>query len=86
MSSGSINHLTAFRILLDSTVNSTISTMKFEGKKPENGAGDGYAAWEALNEKLNYHAKETKKACHEKLVNTKLELGQDPDDFLLILY
>ena len=58
---------------------------KFEGKRPEDGTGNGQAAWNALNEKYNSHTKEARRACHEKLVNTKMEPGQDPDDFFFIL-
>ncbi|CAN0176458.1 unnamed protein product, partial [Laminaria digitata] len=36
-------------------------------------------AWKALTEKFNGHTKEARRACHEKLVNTKMEPGHDPD-------
>ncbi|CAN0287066.1 unnamed protein product, partial [Scytosiphon promiscuus] len=42
-------------------------------------------AWKALTEKYNGHTKEARRACHEKLVNTKMEPGQDPDDFFFAL-
>ena len=42
-------------------------------------------AWKALTGKYNGHAKEDRRACHEKLANTKMEPGQDLDDFFLIL-
>ena len=58
---------------------------KFEGKRLEDGTGNGQAAWNALNEKYNSHKKETRRACHKKLVNTKMEPGQDPDDFIFIM-
>ena len=40
---------------------------------------------EGLTEKYNGHTKETRRACHEKLVNTKVEPGQDPDDLFFVL-
>ena len=36
-----------------------------------------------LTEKYNGDTKEARRACHERLVNTKMEPGQDPDDFVL---
>ena len=61
------------------------SRQQFEGKKTEDGTGDGHAAWQALNETYNSHINEARKACHEKLVNTKVEPGQDPDDLFFVL-
>ena len=58
---------------------------KCERKKAEDGTGDGYPAWETLNEKYSIHIKEARKACHEKLVNTKMKPGQDFDDFFFVL-
>ena len=37
------------------------------------------------SEKYNVHTKEARRACHEKFVNTKMEPGQDPDDFVFVL-
>ena len=65
------------------SANNTIQ--KFEGKRPEDGAGHGQAAWKALTEKYNGHTKEAGRACHEKLANTKTEPRQDPDDFFFVL-
>ena len=56
---------------------------KVEDKRPEDGAGQGQAAWKALTEKYNGHTKEARRACHEKLV--KMEPGKDPDKFFSIL-
>ncbi|CAN0516343.1 unnamed protein product, partial [Laminaria digitata] len=42
-------------------------------------------AWKALTEKYNGHTKEARRACHEKLDNTKMEPGQDPDDLFFVL-
>ena len=33
----------------------------------------------------NGHTKEVGRACHDKPVNTKMEHGQDPDDFFFVL-
>ena len=38
-----------------------------------------------LDSKYNGHTKEARRACHEKLVNTKMEPGQDPDEFFFAL-
>ena len=38
-----------------------------------------------MTEIYNSHTKEAKRASHEKLINTKMEPGQDPDDFFFIL-
>ena len=37
------------------------------------------------SEKYNGHTKEARRACHEKLINSKMEPGQDPDDFFFVL-
>ena len=65
------------------SANNTVKT--FERQQQEDGAGHGQRAWKALTEKCNGHTKEARRACHKKLVNTKMEPGQDPDDFLFIL-
>ena len=52
------------------------------GKTREDGVGNGQAAWNALEEKYNSHTKEARRAYHEKLHNTKMNSGDDPDDFL----
>ena len=38
-----------------------------------------------LTEKYNGDTKEARRACHEKLVNTKMEPVQDPDYFFFVL-
>ena len=73
-------------VLLLTTSGSASNTVeKFEGKRPEDGAGHVPVAWKALTEKCSGHTKGTRRACHEKLVNTKMEPGQDPDDFFFVL-
>ena len=73
-------------VLLLTTPGSAINAVKnFRGKRPEDGAGHGQMTWKALTENYNEHTKETRKACHEKLVNTKVEPGQDPDDIFFVL-
>ena len=68
-------------VLLLTTSGSANNTVKkFEGKRPDDEAGHGQLAWKALTEKCNGHTKEARRACHEKLVNTKMEPGQDPDE------
>ena len=59
--------------LLPTTSGSANNTVKkFEGKRPEDGAGHGQVSWKALTEKYSDHTKEARRACHEKLVNTKM--------------
>ena len=41
--------------------------------------------WKALTDRCFGHVKEGKTACHETLVHTKIEPGQDPHDFLFVL-
>ena len=52
------------------------------GKTREDGVGNGQAAWNALEKKYNSNTKEARRAYHEYLHNTKMESGDDPDDFL----
>ena len=62
--------------VLFATSGSASNTVKtFEGKRLEDGAGHGQLALNALTEKYNGHAKKAGRACHEKLVNTKMEAG-----------
>ena len=72
-------------LLLTTSGSASNVVKKFEGKKPEDGAGYEHAAWEALNNKHNSHTKEARRACHEKLVNTNMESGQDPDELFFVL-
>ena len=71
------------RLTTSRSANNTVKM--FEGKRPEDGSGHGQLAWKALTDKYNGHTMEAKRACHEKLVNTKMEPGQDPDDFFFVL-
>lgn len=52
---------------------------------PEERVGNGQVAWKAPEEKYTNHTKEARRACHEKMHNTKMKAGQDPEDFLHIL-
>ena len=47
--------------------------------------GMGQVAWKAFIVKYSGHTKEARRACHEKLVNTKMEPGQDPYDLFFVL-
>ena len=79
-------HQCLWSVLLLTASRSANSTVKtFEGKRPEYGSGHGQLAWKALAVKYNGHTEEARRACHEKLVNTKMEPGQDPDDFVFVL-
>ena len=41
--------------------------------------------FESFEGKYNSHTKGARRACHEKLVTTRIDPGQDPDDFFFIL-
>ena len=43
--------------------------------------GHGQKAWNALYTKYNSNSKESRRACYEKVVNFRMEQGQDPDDY-----
>lgn len=60
----------------------TIET--FEGNQPEDGAGHAQAGWKALAGKCTAHTKEARGMCHGKTVNTKMNSGQDSDDYVFI--
>ena len=51
-----------------------------QSKAAENGAGNGHTAWEAWNKTYNSRTKEARRVCHAKLVDAKIESGQDPED------
>ena len=72
-------------LLLTMSGSASNAVNKFEGKKADDGTGGGHAAWEALHEEYNNHAKEARRTCHEKLVNTKIEPSQNPDDVSFLL-
>ena len=42
-------------------------------------------AWKALTSTYDDHTKEARTACHVKLVNAKMEPGQDPGDLVVIV-
>ena len=72
-----------FGILFFTTERSAHNVVKKHmGKTREDGVGNGQAAWDALEKKYNGNTKEARRAYHEYLHNTKMESGDDPDDFL----
>ena len=72
-------------LVLTTTGSANNAVKKFEGKRTEDRAGHGQLAWKALTDKHNGHTKEARGGCHEKLVNKKMEPGQDPDDLFFVL-
>lgn len=42
------------------------------------------AAWKGFERTAQYPYKKSTQACHDKLVNTNMERGQDPDDFSFV--
>lgn len=58
---------------------------KFEGKRPDGGLENGLAARQGLADKYNNHTKEARRAGREKLVHTRVEPGQNPDDLFFVL-
>lgn len=42
---------------------------------------NGQVAWTALKEKYDIRTKETRRASHEQLVNSRIKRGEDPDDY-----
>ena len=72
-------------LLLGTSGSANNAVKKFEGKRPEDVSGHGQLARKTLTEKYNGHTKEARRACHEKLVNTKMEPGQDTDDLFYVV-
>lgn len=56
----------------------------FEGKRSVNGTGIGQTAWKALTEKIS-HTEGARRSCDKKLVKTRMEPGQDPDNSFFVL-
>ena len=72
-----------FSSLFFTTERSTNNVVKRHmGKTREDGVGNGQAAWSALEEKYSSHTKEARRVYHEKLHSTKVQEGDDSDDFL----
>ncbi|CAN0505479.1 unnamed protein product, partial [Laminaria digitata] len=46
---------------------------------------NGQQAWNALHAKYHDNSKEARRACYEKLMNVRMEQGQDPDDYIFEL-
>ena len=66
------------------SANNTVK--KFEGKPPEDGARHGQVAWKAMTETYSGHNKEARRACHEKLVDTKIRIpARISDDLFFVL-
>ena len=72
-------------ILLTTSGSANNVITKFGGKEAEDGAGDGHAARETLDETYNSHTKEASGAYHEKLISTKTEPDRDSDDLFFVL-
>ncbi|CAM9621858.1 unnamed protein product [Laminaria digitata] len=54
-------------------------------KRTSESPGNGQAAWHALKDKYACCTKERRRANYEALVNSSMEQGQDPDDYLILL-
>ena len=72
-------------LVLTTSGSANNAVKKFEGKRTKDRAEHGQLAWKALTDKYNGHTKEARRVCHEKLVNKKMEPGQDPDDLFFVL-
>ena len=55
------------------------------GKPQEDGVGNGQAAWAALREKYDGNTKEARREFHDKLHNTTMQSGDNPEDFLFVM-
>ena len=72
-----------FGILFFTTERSAHNVVKRHmGKTREDGAGNGEAAWNALEKKYKSNTKEARRVYHEYLHNAKMKSGDDADDFL----
>ena len=58
---------------------------QYEGETLVGGMGSGQQAWNALYVKYHNNSNEAQRACYEKLVNFRMEQGQDPDDYTFTL-
>lgn len=45
------------------------------------GLGNGQQTWNSLYAKYHNDSEEARQACYEKLVNFRMEQGQDPDEY-----
>lgn len=56
------------------------------GKKPEDGLGNGQAAWKTIEETYDAVSNTTCQELYdEQLAKTKMKQGRDPDGFLYIV-
>lgn len=53
---------------------------RFRGKSREEGTGDGQSAWNALLKKYDGFSNSSRQKSYEVLTETKMILGQDPDE------
>ena len=58
---------------------------QYEDRTSAVGLGHGQKALNALYTKYNSNSKEARRACYEKLVSSRMEEEQDPDDFTIKL-
>ena len=72
-------------IFLATNTGATTVVRRHEGKKPEDGLGDGQEAWKALQEKYDVVSNATHQELYDELAKTKMKQGQDRDDFLYIM-
>ena len=56
-----------------------------EGKKTEEGLGDGQETWKALEEKYDAVSNAIRQELCDELAKTKMKQGQYPDNFLYIM-
>ena len=54
---------------------------QYEDRTSAGGVVNGQQAWNDFFAKHNKNSKEARRACYEKLVNFRMEQGQDPGDY-----
>ena len=75
-----------FSILFFTTEKSANNTVRrFMGKTRKDGVGDGQASWAARRENHDGNTKEARREIHEKLHNTMMQSGNDPEAFFFVM-
>ena len=72
-------------VFLATNGGATTVVRRHEGKKPEDGLGDGQEAWKAREDKFDAVSNDTRRELYNELAQTKVKEGQDPDDPLYIV-
>ena len=75
-----------YSVLYFTTTGSANIAVKAHKGKTIGSTGDGVEAWKALQDRFDGNTKEARRALREQLYKKKMEIGDDPTDFIATMH